>query len=176
MSRSHLFILTAAGDVTAVLFSSLSNTIVFWQIHNCVFVICGSLRTPTLCCFQNNLNSKCYMAEKPQNEWLSENSSLKKSQTYSLNDPECVSTVVRMWLWCVCVFRVSRLSVRLQFVQRRLSPLHLQPVSASVLWRLQPGLRPGSCESLLWFYWVLLRWRKTFFRIMCITCIFLTLM
>lgn len=49
----------------------------------------------------------------------------------------------------VCILRVSKLSVHLQSVQRRLSSLYLQPVSASVLWRLQPGLYSGSCESLL---------------------------
>lgn len=43
--------------------------------------------------------------------------------------------------------RVSTLPVCLQLVQRRLSSLHLQSVSASVLWRLQPSLQPGSRES-----------------------------
>lgn len=43
--------------------------------------------------------------------------------------------------------RVSPLPVRLQLVSWRLSPLHVQPVPASVLRRLQPSLQSWFCES-----------------------------
>lgn len=58
----------------------------------------------------------------------------------------CVQAVVTVSV-CVCVFpRVSKLSVCIQPVSRRLPPFHLQPVSASVLWRLQSDLHSRSCE------------------------------
>lgn len=60
--------------------------------------------------------------------------------------------VCKLWNQVMCVFvcilcRVSKLSVCVHPVSGRLPPLHLQPMSASVLRRLQSDLHSWSCES-----------------------------